>query len=161
MYNKLMAEKKRPGWWKRILYALLIAIAGFILLNITFILYALFFNLFRLFLPNELPVEYRWLLILRHLLFMVIIGLISWPVLLSRIKPIFKAIYLMVPLATVFVTTGILLYEWPVLAYIISILIISGLLLYLWCTHRPWFYHYAVILVATGLLVFNLMGGEI
>lgn len=156
-----MSVIKRPGWRRIILYALVIAVTGFVLLNITFILYALFFNLFRLFLPHEPAVEYRWLLTLRHILFLIVIGLISWPVLISRIKPLYKAIYLTVPLATLFVTIGILLNQQPVLIYIISGLITAGILLFLYRTRRPWFYYYTVILVAAALMIFSLTGGEI
>jgi hypothetical protein len=161
MYNEDMVEKKRHSWLKIILYALLITAAGFILLNIIFILYALFFNLFDLFMPDKPAAPYRWLPILRHISFLVIIGLISWPILVSRTKPLFKAIYLTVPTATLLVTIGILLNEWPVWTYIIGGLITAGILWYLYRKQQPWFYYYTIVLISAGLLVFNLAGGEI
>ena len=148
---------------KNILSALAIVFFGFILLNITFLLNFLFFSLVDLLIPQRLTETggWQWFPPARHLLFLVIIGLISWPILRSRLRSLFKAIYLVVPVAVTLVTIGLLLNTLPVLSYLICALLTLGTLVYLYLTRRPWLYFFAVIIVAFALLVFNLMGGEI
>jgi hypothetical protein len=142
---------------------LVIVILGFILLNLTFLFNFLIFGLFDLIIPKNLVEtrEWQWLPSVRHFLFLVIIGLISWPVLRSRLGVLPKAIYLTVPVAVTLVTVGILLNSSPVLAYLISALITVAVIVYLYLTRRPWMYFFSVIVVAVALLIFNLTGGEI
>ena len=149
--------------FKNILSALAVIFFGFILLNLTFLLNFLFFSLIELLIPQHLTEtgDWQWFPPARHVLFLVIIGLISWPILKSRLRTLLKAIYLVVPVAVTLVTVGLLLNTLPLLSYLICALLSLATLVYLYLTRRPWLYYFAVIIVAFSLLVFNLMGGEI
>jgi len=58
-----------------------------------------------------------------HVVFVVIIALISWGIFKSRLGELYKAAYSTVPVAVALVTTGMFLYHWPVLAYSVSAVI--------------------------------------
>jgi len=154
---------------KTLLPAAAVAVFGFVLLNLTF-LFAFLFD----FLINSLATgivnfffkvdpmrAYSWFPPIKHALFAVIIGLISWPVFKSRLGVIYKATYMTVPSAVVLATIGILLYRWPAVVYLLGGLSIIGVLLYFYRTRKPWLYYYSVILVGLALTVFSLLGGEI
>ena len=150
---------------KNILSALAVAVFGFILLNLTFILYYFFHSfiikILRLFVtigPESGP---RWLPPLIHFSFLVFIGFISWFVLKSKMKVLLKTIYMTVPLAVLFVTLGIFLYNWPIAVYSLGALISAGILYYFYRTKQPWIYYYTLILVALALAIMTLMGVEI
>jgi len=150
-----------------ILAVIAVPIFGFVLLGLTFLFDFLFQSALRRLLGFLVPLgpepemNLGWLPPLQHLSFAVVIILISWLVLRLKIKTIFKAIWLTVPLAIIFATIGIFLYHWPIAVYSLSGLFLIGILCYLYRTKRPWIYYYAAILVAAVLAVFTLMGGEI
>ena len=148
---------------KNILSALAVAGFGFVLLGLTFLFNFLVFELIGLFVSEEFIAthQWEWFPIMRHALFLVIIGLISWPILRSKLGTLYKAIYMTVPLAVIFVTIGILLYNWPIVPYLVGGLFTVGVLFYLYRTKQPWLYYYTVILVALSLMIFTLLGGEI
>jgi len=150
---------------KNILSALAVAFFGFILLNLTFMFDWLFQSviraLFRLFTPVDVVIAYSWFPPMMHFLFVILIGVISWLVFRSKLRVLYKAIYMMVPLAVVFVTLGMFLYQWPIAAYSAGILFGIGVLYYFYRTKQPWLYYYTVILVGLTLAVFSLLGGEI
>lgn len=151
----------KNSYLKNVLTVLLVAFAGFILLNLTFLLYALSVTLADRFLPVDFGATHRWFGPLTLSIFIVIIALISWLVLKSKLNKIYKATYLTVPLAVVFMVIGIILYRWPVFAYGINALIFGAVLVYLYKTKKPWLYYYTVILIALVLLIFTLSGGQI
>ncbi len=152
---------------KNILSGLAVAGFGFILLNLTFLFDFLFQSLvvkfIKLFLPASVNPEvgYYWFPPLMHVLFMIIIGLISWFIFRSKFSVLYKAIYLTVPSAVVFVTLGIFFYRWPIIAYLLGSLFGIGVLYFFYRTRQPWLYYYAVILVGLVLAIFSLLGGEI
>jgi hypothetical protein len=150
---------------KNILSALAVAFFGFILLNIAFLFDYLFQSvimlLIRIFTPADLYMEFTWFPPMMHVLFVVLIGLISWLVFRSKLRVLFKATYMTVPLAVVFVTIGMFLYPWPLVALLLGGLVAMGILYYFYLTKQPWLYHYTVILVALTLAIFSLLGGEI
>ena len=74
---------------------------------------------------------------------------------------LYKAIYMTVPFAVVFLTIGIFLFRWPVLAYSVSGLFFFGVLYYFYRTRQPWLYYYTLILVAFVMLIAGLLGIEI
>lgn len=155
---------KKP-WVKNVLSALAVAFFGFILLNLTFLLDFLFQSvvdrIVRFFTPDDFNMAWRWFPPAKHVMFVVIIGLISWPILRSKLGTLYKAIYLTVPLAVILVTVGIFLYSWPIVSYLVGGLITIGILYYLYRTRQPWLYYYSVVLVALTLMIFTLLGGEI
>lgn len=152
---------------KNILSALAVAVFGFILLNIAFLfdylLHSLVMKITTPFLPVSPYPEMtnNWLPPLMHILFMAFNGLISWLIFRTKLGVLYKAIYLTVPLAVVFVTIGIFLYQWPVAAYSLCGFFAMGALYYFYRTKQPWLYSYTVILVGLVLAIFSLSGGEI
>lgn len=105
--------------------------------------------------------SYHWFPPIMHGLFAVIIGLISWLIFKSKLAVLYKAIYLTVPSAVVFVTLGIFFYRWPVIPYLTGSLLGIGVLYYFYCTKQPWLYYYTIIIVGLALTIMNLLGIEI
>jgi len=144
---------------KNILQALVIAAISVVLLNLTFLFYAIFQNaISRLILGDPFwpPLP------LVHILFLVVIGAISWVVFDSKLFNTFwKAAYTSVPLAVALVFIGIIFYRLSVMAYLLGALVSLGVLYYLWRAKKSWFYFYTVILVSLALGIFTLLGGEI
>lgn len=146
---------------KNILSALAIAAGGFVLLNLTFMLYALIINGILFLLPAGFAMTSNW-----FMPFMVtIIGLsiitLYFFIFKSKIKEIYKAIFMTVPASVVLATIGIFLYRWPVAVYSLSGLFVVGFLYYFYRTKQSWLYYFAVILVALVMLVMTLTGAEI
>lgn len=150
---------------KNILSAAAVAGFGFILLNIAFIFDFIFQSLIigtvKFFTAGDPSMELFWFPPMLHILFVIVIGLISWFVFKSKLRPLFKAIYMTVPLAVVFVTIEIFLYRWPMAVFSLSGLFGAGILYYLYRAKQLWIYYYTVILVGIVLTVFSLAGGEI
>jgi hypothetical protein len=132
-----------------------------VLLNLTFLFNYLVFQFIGLFIPDDFESVPRWLPIARHILFVIIIALISWIIFRTKLPVLIKAIFMTVPTAVVLVTIGILLYSLPVVPYIVGAILTVGVLFYFYRTKEPWLYYYSVILVAITLMIFTLMGGEI
>ncbi len=150
---------------KNILSAVAVAGFGFILLSLTFLFDFLFQSLIkrliRLFMPINPEMNCFWFPPTMHIAFMVLIGLISWAIFRTKIRVLFKAIYLTVPTAVVLVTLGIFFYQWPVVPYLLGFLLIAGVLYYFYHTKQSWLYYYTIILVGLVLAIFSLLGGEI
>ncbi len=150
---------------KNILLAIAVAVFGFILLNLTFIFDFLFQTLIdsfiKFFIPIDINRTWQWYPPLKHFLFVIIIGLISWFVFKSKLKTLYKVIYLSVPLAVIFVSLGIFFYRTPLVSYLLGVLTTLGFLYYFYRTKKPWLYFYALILVSLVIATFSLMGGEI
>lgn len=151
---------------KDMLPLIVIPIAGFILLNITFILFFIFQSVCRIFLRifvNFDPeMHFMWFPALMRILFVVVILIISFFILrIKKIKPILKAVFLTVPTATVLVVMGTFLYQSPLISYILGFILVSGVLYYFYKTKQPWFYYYSVILISLTLAIFTATGGEI
>lgn len=163
-------QKKSKGLFKNpvvknILLALVVAVFGFILLNLTFILDAVYQGGVRWIIGHFISLgsdsQIYWFPPLMHGSFVILIGLISWFVFKSKLKKIYKAIYMPVPVAVVLATIGIFLYSWPILVYSLCILLCLGTLYYFYRTKQPWIYYYAMVLVGLILAIFTLLGGEI
>jgi hypothetical protein len=150
---------------KNIFIAAAVAVVGFILLNIAFFLDFLFQSLIdtfvALFTHIDFNMTWHWFAPIKHAMFVVVIGLISWPIFHSKLRVLFKAVYMTVPLAVVFVTIGMFLYRSPLAAYTLGGLFSLSVLYYLYRTKQPWVYYYTVILVSLTLLLVELLGVEI
>ena len=150
---------------KHIVSAVAVAVFGFILLNIAFLfdflIQTLAAGIIRLFIPANPAMDYSWYPPAMHGLFVGIIGFISWQVFRSKLRTLYKAMYMTVPLAVVFVTFGMFLYRWPVAAYASGSLFSISVLYYFYRTKQPWLYYYTVILVSLTLLLTGLLGVEI
>jgi len=150
---------------KNILAALAVAFFGFILLNLTFLFDFLYQSAIRgllgLFIPLNPDTNLIWLPLLFHGSFVVIIGIISWFVFRTKLRVLYKAIYMTVPVAVVLATVGIFLYRWQVISYSAGGLLCIGTLYYFYRTKQPWIYYYTLILVSLTLAIYTLTGGEI
>lgn len=150
---------------KNILLALAVAFFGFILLNLAFIFDAIYQGIVRgligLFIPLNPDTNLYWLPLLFHGSFVIVIGIISFFVFKSKLKEIYKAIYMTVPLAVVYVTIGIFFYQWQIIVYFLSILFGAAVLYYLFRTKQSWIYYYTLILISFLMLLVALLGIEI
>ena len=150
---------------KNILSALAVVVFGFILLNVAFIFDFLFQSLIdtivRFFTTADVNMEWSWYPPVKHAMFVVLIGLISWYVFRSKLGVLYKAIYMTVPLAVVFVTIGMFLYRWPMAAYSLGSLFSIGVLYYFYRTRQPWLYYFSLILISLTMLMVGLLGVEI
>jgi MFS family permease len=148
---------------KNILLALAVAVFGFVLLNLTFLFNFLVVKIIGLFVSDEFMSthQWQWFPMMRHILFLIIIGLISWPIFRLKLSVLFKAIFMTVPVAVFLVTIGIFLYEWPIVPYLVGGFFTLLVLFCFYRTKQPWLYYYSVILIALTLMIFTLLGGEI
>jgi len=150
---------------KNILSVLAVAGFGFILLNLTFLFDFLFqsvvIRFIKLFTSDNPPMDWHWFPPVMHIAFVALIGLISWAIFRTKIRVLFKAIYLTVPVAVALTTLGIFFYQWPAVPYLLGFLLIADVLYYFYRTKQPWLYYYSVILIGLVLAIFSLLGGEI
>ena len=150
---------------RNMLSALAIAFFGLILLNLTFIFDALYQGVVRgfigLFIPLGPELRLYWFPPLMHFSFVVIIGIISWFVFRSKLKVLYKAIFMTVPVAVILATVGIFLYQWQIAVYSVGALLCAGTLYLFYRTKQPWLYYYAVCLVSITMAIFMMTGGEI
>ncbi len=152
---------------KNILSALAVPLFGYLLLNAAFLLDYLFQTLINrvvaIFIqPDVNPLmSVPWYPPFLHILFMLLILALTRLVFRSKLPVLVKAIYMTVPLATVFVTFGIAFYAWPVVPYLLGGALAAALIVYFQRTHQPWLFSYTVVLVTLVLSLFFLFGGEI
>ncbi len=150
---------------KKVLSAVAVAGFGFILLNLTFLFDFLFQSVVDAFVSLLTPVNFNmawyWFPPVKHAMFVIIIGLISWLIFKSKLGVLYKAIYMTVPLAVIFVTLGMFLFSQPTAALLLGSLFCICVLYYFYRTKQPWLYYYTVILVGLVLAIFSLTGGEI
>lgn len=149
---------------KNILQGLAVIFFGFILLNLVFLLAALFRNFFALLTKPFLPVNGNlpvWFSILWGALFLAFIFIVSWFIFRSDLGTLYKGIFMTVPIAVALFIVGIVFWQYPIISYILSGLIIIGILFYFYRAKKPWIYYFAVIFVAVALLIMNLTGADI
>lgn len=146
---------------KRVLIAVLIPVIGFVLLNLTFLLYALYANLFFKLSPPQYDSPLKWVPVLRSFLFIIIIAVLTALILKSKLNEIIKAVYLEVPAAICLVTEGMYLYRWPVLSGIVGALIYAAFIFIIYKKKKPWFYYYSASFVAAVCLIILITGTDI
>lgn len=150
---------------KKILSAVAVAGFGFVLLNFTFLFDFFFQSLvqgfIKFFTPIDFAMTYSWFPPIMHIMFVIVIGLISWAVFRSKLSVFLKAVYMTVPVAVGLATLGMFLYPWPVAIYLLGALLVIGVLYYFYRSKQPWLYYYTLILVSFALAIFSLSGGEI
>ena len=150
---------------KKILSAVAVAGLGFVLLNLTFLFDFIFQSavkaLIGLFSPIDFNMGYSWFPPIMHIVFVIIIGLVTFVVFRSKLSVFLKAVYMPVPVAVGLVTLGMFLYPWPLAVYSLGALACLGILYYFYRSKQSWLYYYAVILVSLVLAIFTLLGGEI
>lgn len=157
---------KNPTF-KNILSALAVALFGMILLNITFLIDALFQSaidfIMRLFIETDVDmnIAWNWFPLLKHGLFFIIVGCISFVVFRSKISVLYKAIFMTVPVALVLATIGMLFYRIPGVVYLLGGIFSLGSLYYCYRTKQPWLYYYTIILIALVMFITTISRTEI
>jgi hypothetical protein len=126
-----------------------------------FLIQSLVIGLIKLFTPVNFETNFQWLPPAMHGLFVVIIGIISWFIFRSKLGTFYKATYLTVPLAVIFVTIGMFLGQWPIASYSLGGLFGIGVLYYFYRTGKSWLYYYSVILIGITMLLVGLLGVKI
>jgi hypothetical protein len=148
-----------------ILSVLAVIVGSTILLNLTFLLDAVYQmpirRLAALFLPLGPDSELSGFPFLMHGSFAVLMLIASWFILKSKLRTLFKAIYLPVPLAVVYVTFGIFLYQWLLAEYAICSLFGFGVIFYLYKTRQPWLYYASFAFITLALLAMAITGTEL
>ncbi|MDD3888230.1 MAG: hypothetical protein PHN19_05755 [Patescibacteria group bacterium] len=148
----------------KILSALIIPFFGIILLNLVFLANYLFQNLadsfFLLILSSESYASFNFEIfpLLKHLLFLGTILVASWLVFKSKLKALYKAVYLPVPFATLLATFVFFLYPNTLIINILGLMFFAATLYYLHVKKKPWIYYYSAILVALLMFVSNILG---
>jgi len=105
--------------------------------------------------------DFRWIPPLMHIFFLVLIAIISYFIFKSKLKTIYKATYLVVPVAVFLVTLGILLYQQPPVLYPLGFVLCLGVLYFFYRKRLPWLYYFSFIFISLALTVFTLLGGEL
>ncbi|MDI6816455.1 MAG: hypothetical protein QME41_04600 [Actinomycetota bacterium] len=140
---------------RNILSAVVVVAFGFILLNLTFMFFALVTKFFELFLPfNLVPIS-------GLIAGSMIITVLSWFIFRSKLGTIYKAIYMTVPVAVVLALIGILFYRWSWLSITLGGLFSVSILIYLIRARKSWLYSLSLILVSLVLLIMTLLGIDI
>ena len=150
---------------KNILSGLVVALFGFILLVLTFLFDFLFqttvIKFIELFTQVDFEAGWQWFPPTMHGLFALIVGVISWFVFHSKLRVLYRAIFMPVPLVVVFATIGIFLYQWPIAVYSLGGLFFIGIFYFFYYTKQPWLYYYTLFLVGLAMLFIGLSGAEI
>lgn len=158
-------KKIYKKWAWNVFSVFAVAFFGFLLLNWAFLFDALYQNVARsivAYLLNFGPESYvPWFPPVMHLSFLVLLGVISWFILRSRLWTLLKAIYLCVPVVAVQVYIGMFLYPNNWLVYSLGTLFCLGLLYYFYRTKQPWLYYFTTIFWSIVLAAYTLSGGEI
>lgn len=163
-----MAKPKKELTRKKVLSCFFITVVGFILLNIAFLFIAAITNgltaLYKLIISNNYP-DINTNILVGHISLIIsilLIGVISFFVLKSKkIKTIYKATYLMVPLATIYAVIGMFLNQWVILVYLLGALFFISVFYYFKHTKKSWLYYYVLILTSVVMLLVILLRVEI
>lgn len=141
-----MIKLKLKIWQKNVLSILTIIIGGFILFNIAFMFAAV--------------VMFGWMKIMgmsdnfappfiSKVIYFILIVLISFGILKSKLNTLIKATYFTMPLMVVIVMIGIAFYQQSkMLIFTIGALIIGSVLFYLYKKKLPWQFYFATLYVA-------------
>lgn len=134
-----------------VLPAILIPVGGLIMMALTFVVYALLYNLLeRSFFPND-PQSFPADIFRR--VFAVILVLLYLLLLRTRLPELVKAILLTGPLAAATITLGFMQYQNPIISVMIMVLAGAICAVLLKLTKRPWTYYYAAA-VAVVVAIF-------
>jgi hypothetical protein len=152
----------------KILSAVIVTIAGFIMLNLAFLFVSTIPNglllLYVRVISNNYPdINTTIMLGYIFLIFSILLlSFISFFILKSKkFKLIYKASYSIIPLATVYAVIGRTLFQLPIIVYLISALFFIGVFYYLYKTKKPWLYYYSLILISVIMLIGSLLHVDI
>lgn len=141
---------KEKTWVKPVLSMACIVVGGFILFNVAFMLAALMMGTLARFDGTQgIPPAYG------RIIFVLLILLISWFLLRSKLNDLIKATYLTMPLMIVLVMIGIFsfqLSQWVV--YILGGIVVAAVLYFIYLKKLSWLYYFATgYVVAVALFV--------
>lgn len=146
---------------KYLLIIIAIAVGGFALLNIVFMLFALIINGILFFFPKDAAMDRGSLMPILTSIVAALFLIGYYFVYRSKAKPLYKAILMPIPTAIILVGMGVSLYRWPVLALSLSILLVLATLYYFHRTKQSWTYYFAVLFVALALFTMSILGVDI
>lgn len=150
---------KLKTWQKNALSAVVIVVVGFILFNVAFILAAFVFNTVASLTGKGMDQGPRPVGIAAYL---IILGLLSLAVFLSKLSQLAKATFLTMPLMAVLILSGAMLYEQPSwIPFAAGAAIIGSVLTYLYVKKLPWLYYFATFYVAVLVLAVTIFRIEI
>jgi hypothetical protein len=150
---------KLKAWQKNVLSAVVIVVVGFILFNVAFILAAFVFNTVASLTGKGLDQGPRFAGVAAYL---VILGLLSIAVFISKLSHLAKATFLTMPLMAVVILSGVMLYEQPSwIPFAAGAAIIGAVLIYLYSKKLPWLYYFATFYVAVLALAVTIFRIEI
>jgi hypothetical protein len=152
-----MAKLKK--WQKNVLAAVFIIVAGFILFNLAFMLAALVINLTMSIMGQPQNVAPPFV---GRVAYSIIILLISWLILKSKLNDLIKAAFLTMPLMVILIMLGISLYQQPIwLLGLIGSAGVGIVLLYLYKKKLVWYYYFSTFYVAVLVLCIMIFQIEI
>lgn len=154
---------KLKTWQRNVLLGAVIAAGGFLLFNLAFLFAALTMQVCRRIIllfsgsaePEFNPMLWRYV-------FAILILLISWFVLRSKLPILVKATYLTMPLMVLLVMVGIQFYaqpQWVPIA--LGGIIVAAVLAYLYQKKLAWQYYFAALYTAALALYIVLAGIDI
>jgi hypothetical protein len=150
---------------KNILLALAIVIFSYVSLILAFILDAVYQSVIRgiaeFFIPFTLDSKLYWFPVFMHLSFVLIIGIISWFIFKSKLKSIYKAIFMPVPMAVVYATIGMFFNRLPIVVYLLGALFGFSVLCYIYKKKQSWMYYFSLFYITLLMLLVVLLGIEI
>jgi hypothetical protein len=159
--NLIKAAYRNPAV-RNVLTAIAATAAGFVLLNLAFMADALFQHVMDETVRIAAPaLRWNWLPAAKHGMFAVLILLVSLLVLRSKLNVFIKATFMILPLATVYVTIGMLLSSRPIIAWLLGALTGVGVLICLCRTKKPWLYFYTLILISVAMLLVSIFDVQI
>lgn len=145
---------KLKPWLKNIISMVIVAVGGFILFNLAFILMARLTNVADLLFQR--PQNLAPSLIARSI-FLILLLAASWFVFRSKWSDTLKAAYMTLPLIVTLVMIGMTLHPQPDLVVLgAGALVITGVLFWLIRKKLPWIYYFALGYVAALALYVQL-----
>ncbi len=142
---------------KNLLQALFIVVIGFLLFNLAFILLALILN--GISMVTQDPVQNNDL---GYLIFLIVLLILSWVLFQTKLSILIKASFLTMPVMSVLVMIGVLMFGQPSwLLYGVEGLIIGLILVFLRQMKQPWQYTFAVLYCTVIGLIITLFNIEI
>lgn len=145
--------------------AILVAAAGYVLLNIAFIADFLFQGLIDKIVGQFTSLNvnriWPWYPSVKYLAFFTIILILARFIFPSKIKRTYKVIFFTLLLTLIYTTIGIFLYRYPIISYLLCLYFFFGFLYFFIRKKQSWMYYYALILVSLTLLIFNFFGGQV
>lgn len=150
---------------KKILSALLVTVFGYIVINLTYLIDFIFQTFLDdavgLFTKAEVNLVWHWYPIAKDLLFLLIVALVSRSVFQSKMKTLYKNIYLTLPLSVIYTTINIFFFRWPIAVYLAEAYFFFGFLYVFKRLKLSWLYFYTLYFFSLLILVLNMMRWQI